>query len=94
MPDRLRPPRTRTGNPERAAQLAGAAEGLRGRAGLRVRPTLRPGEAELLAQIHEVLANQFDKEYATGTQLNQQQAIAAIRDEQGTANRRPTNHGS
>jgi tetratricopeptide (TPR) repeat protein len=81
-------------DPERAAQLAGAAEGLRGRAGLRVWPTLRPGEAELVAQLHEVLAHRFDKEYATGTQLNQQQAIATIRDEPGRANRPPTMHSS
>ncbi len=82
------------GNAERAAQLAGAAEGLRGRAGLRVWPTLRSGEAELVAKIQEVLAHQFDKEYVTGTQFNQQQAIAIILDEPGRADRRPAIHSS
>jgi hypothetical protein len=42
------------GDAERAALLAGAAEGLRGRVGLRVWPTLR-GDAELAADAREVL---------------------------------------
>ena len=41
------------GDPERAALLAGAAEGLRRRVGLRAWPMLRRGEAELTAQIRQ-----------------------------------------
>jgi hypothetical protein len=39
------------GDPGRAALLAGAAEGLRRRAGLQAWPVLRRGEADLVAQI-------------------------------------------
>jgi len=44
------------GNPERAALLAGAAEGLRRRAGFSTWPMLRRGEAELAAEIRQALA--------------------------------------
>ena len=44
------------GDPERAALVAGAAEGLRRRVGLRVWPLLRRGEAALLAQVRQALA--------------------------------------
>jgi|SRR5215469_5472716 len=43
------------GDPEQAALLAGAAEGLRGRAGLRAWPVLRRAEAELAAQVRQAL---------------------------------------
>ena len=43
------------GDPDRAALLAAAAEGLRRRAGLRAWPVLRRGEAELVAQIRQTL---------------------------------------
>ena len=43
------------GDPERAALLAGVAEGLQRRAGLRAWPMLRRGETELAAQIRETL---------------------------------------
>ena len=43
------------GDPERAALVAGAAEGLRRRAGLRTWPMLRQGEAELVAQVRQAL---------------------------------------
>jgi hypothetical protein len=42
-------------DPERAALLAGAAEGLGGRAGLRTWPTLRWREAELVTQVRQAL---------------------------------------
>jgi tetratricopeptide (TPR) repeat protein len=45
------------GGPERAALLAGAAEGLRGRAGLRTWATVRRGEAELAAQVRQALGD-------------------------------------
>jgi hypothetical protein len=41
------------GDPERAALLAGAAEGLRQPVGLQAWPTLRRAEAELVAQVRQ-----------------------------------------
>jgi tetratricopeptide (TPR) repeat protein len=74
------------GDPERAALLAGAAEGLRGRAGFSTWPTVRRGEAQLAAQIRQALGDdQFSQAFATGSRLSQQEAVAAIRD-------RPGNH--
>jgi tetratricopeptide (TPR) repeat protein len=68
------------GDPERAALVAGAAEGLRRRAGLRTWPMLRPGEAELAAQVRQALgADHFDQVFATGTRLTQRDALAAAR---------------
>jgi ATP/maltotriose-dependent transcriptional regulator MalT len=43
------------GDPERAALLAGAAEGLRRRVGLRAWPLQRQGEAQLVAQVRQAL---------------------------------------
>ena len=45
------------GDPERAALVAGAAEGLRRRAGLRAWPILRQGEAKLVAQVRQALGD-------------------------------------
>jgi predicted ATPase len=74
------------GDPERAALLAGAAEGLRHRAGLRAWPMLRPGEADLAAQARQALgADRFDQVFATGTRLTQQEAVAAVRDRRGAS---------
>jgi hypothetical protein len=68
------------GDPERAALVAGAAEGLRRRAGLRAWPMLRPGEAEVLARVRQALgAERFDQVVATGTRLTQREAVAAAR---------------
>jgi tetratricopeptide (TPR) repeat protein len=68
------------GDPERAALVAGAAEGLRRRAGLQAWPMLRPGEAELVAQVRQALgADHFDQVFATGTRLTQREAVAAAR---------------
>jgi hypothetical protein len=68
------------GDPERAALVAGAAEGLRRRAGLRAWPLLRPGEAEVVAQVRQTLgADRFDQAFAAGTRLTQQEAVAAAR---------------
>jgi len=67
------------GDPERAALVAGAAEGLRRRAGLRTWPMLRQGEADLVAQVRQALgASRFDQVFATGTRLTQQEAVAAV----------------
>jgi predicted ATPase len=66
---------------ERAALLAGAAEGLRQRVGLRAWPLQQQGEAQMVAQIRQALgADRFDQAFAAGVRLNRQQAIAAVRD--------------
>jgi predicted ATPase/class 3 adenylate cyclase len=69
------------GDPEWAALVAGAAEGLRRRAGLRAWPVLRQGEAELMTQVRQALgAGRFDQVFATGARLTQREAVAAARD--------------
>jgi ATP/maltotriose-dependent transcriptional regulator MalT len=78
------------GDAERAALLAGAAEGLRQRVGLRAWPMLRPGEAELVAQIREALgADRFEELFAAGARLNRREAVAALRDRGGAGSRVP-----
>jgi predicted ATPase/class 3 adenylate cyclase len=68
------------GDPERAALVAGAADGLRRRAGLRAWPILRQGEADLVVQVRQALgADHFDQVFATGTRLTQRDAVAAAR---------------
>jgi hypothetical protein len=68
------------GDPERAALLAGAAEGLRRRVGLQAWPLRRREEAELAAQVCQALgADRFSKVSAAGARLTQQQAVAAVR---------------
>jgi ATP/maltotriose-dependent transcriptional regulator MalT len=74
------------GDPERAALLVGAAEGLRRRVGLRTWPMLRRGEVELVAQLRQALeADHFDEVFAAGARLNQREAVAAVRDQRGTS---------
>ncbi len=69
-------------DPGRAALLAGAAEGLRRRAGLRAWPMLRRGEAQLVAEVRQALGEEkFGQIFAAGTRLNQQEAVAAVRDD-------------
>ena len=78
------------GDRGRAALLAGAAEGLRRRAGLRVWPTLRQGEDELVAQVRQTLgAERFDQEFSAGSALTQQQAVATVRDQRRTGTQMP-----
>jgi predicted ATPase len=73
------------GEEERAALLAGAAEGLRQRVGLRAWPLQRQGEAQMVAQIRQALgADRFDQGFAAGVRLNRQQAIAAVRGPRST----------
>jgi predicted ATPase len=68
------------GNPERAALLAGAADGLRQRAGVRAWPVLRRPEAELLAQVRQALgAEGLDRVFAAGSRLSQREALTAAR---------------
>ena len=78
------------GDPERAALLEGAADGLRRRVGLRAWPMLRPTGTELPAQLRQALgADRFDQAFAAGSRLNQREAVAAVRDERGTSAQTP-----
>ena len=73
------------GDPERAARLKGAAEGLRQRVGLPAWPDLRQLEEELVAQIRQELSTaQFDQAFSDGFGLTQQQAVEIARDQPGT----------
>jgi tetratricopeptide (TPR) repeat protein len=68
------------GDAERAAPAAGAADGLRRRAGLRAWPVLRRGEDELTDRIRQALgADRFDQVFASGARLSQREAAAAVR---------------
>jgi hypothetical protein len=69
------------GDPDRAALLAGAAEGIRRRAGLGAWPMLRQAEAALMDQIRQALSiDGFEQTYEAGTRLSQREAVAAVRD--------------
>jgi hypothetical protein len=69
------------GDGERAALLAGAAEGLRRRVGLRAWPLQRQGEAQMVAQIRQALdPDRFDQASAAGARLSRREAVAAARD--------------
>jgi tetratricopeptide (TPR) repeat protein len=79
------------GDPEQAALLAGAAEGLRRRAGFSTWPMLRRGEAELAAQIRQALGDdRFGQAFAAGSRLSQQEAVAAIRGQPHSDHVRPS----
>jgi len=78
------------GDPDRAARLEGAAEGLRRRVGLPAWPHLRRAEAELVAQVRHTLgAARFDQAFSAGSGLTQQQAVAIVRDQRGTGTQMP-----
>ena len=63
-----------------AARLAGAAEGMRRRAGLRVWPTLRYAEAELVARLRQTLgAERFDQAFSAGSGLSRREAVTDAR---------------
>jgi tetratricopeptide (TPR) repeat protein len=73
------------GHPARAARLAGAAEGLRRRAGLRVWPTLRHVETELVAELRQELgAERFDQAFSAGSGLSQRGAVTVARSRHST----------
>ena len=73
------------GDPERAARLEGAAEGLRRRAGLRAWPLTRRVEAELVDQVRDRLgAGRFEQAFSAGSALTQRQVVAIVRDQRGT----------
>jgi predicted ATPase len=72
------------GDPERAALLKGAAEGLRRRVGLPAWPHVRQVEAELVAQLrHRLGAARFDQSFTAGSGLTQREAVAIVRDQRG-----------
>jgi predicted ATPase len=72
------------GDPERAALLAGAAEGLRRRLGLRAWPMLRNSEADLTGQIRLALGpDRFREMTQAGSRLNRQEAVAAVSRQHG-----------
>jgi tetratricopeptide (TPR) repeat protein len=78
------------GDPEQAATLAGTAEGLRQRIGLRTWPLLRREEAELADQVRQALgADRFGQVYAAGSRLSQHEAVAAVRGRGGAGSAAP-----
>jgi hypothetical protein len=67
------------GDPERAATVLGAAEGLCRRARLRVWPSLRRVEADLVAQTERALGKQRFREALTnGSHLGRSEAVALV----------------
>jgi hypothetical protein len=71
------------GDAERAALLAGATEGLRRRAGIRVWGSARQ-EAEQVIQTRETLgADRFEEVFAAGSRLSQQDAVTTAGDRPG-----------
>ena len=72
------------GDPEQAARLEGAAEGLRRRVGLPAWPHLRRVEADLVAQVRDRLGgSRFDQAFSAGSGLTQREAVAIVRDQRG-----------
>jgi predicted ATPase len=68
------------GDPERAAAMLGAADGLRRRASLALWPSLRGGEADLAAQVVEAIGEQrFRDAFAAGSRLSRSEAVALVR---------------
>jgi tetratricopeptide (TPR) repeat protein len=73
------------GDPDRAALLEGAAEGLPRRVGLPAWPNLRRVEADLLTRFrHRLGVSRFDHAFSAGSRLTQQEAVAIVRDQRGT----------
>jgi hypothetical protein len=78
------------GDPDRAALLEGAAEGLRRRVGLPAWPHLRRVEAELVARVHRRLGgSRFDQAFAAGSGLTQRDAVAIVQDQRSTGTHGP-----
>jgi predicted ATPase len=72
-------------DPDRAALLEGAAEGLRQRVGLPAWPHLRRVEGELAARVrHRLGGSRFDQAFSAGSGLTQREAVAIVRDQRGT----------
>jgi predicted ATPase len=78
------------GDPERAALLEGAAQGLRRRVGLPAWPHLRRVEAELVNKVRQRLGTgQFDQAFSAGSGLTQREAVAIVRDQRGAGTQTP-----
>jgi len=78
------------GDPDQAALLEGAAEGLRRRVGPPAWPHLRRVEAKLVAQVrHRLAADRFDQAFSAGSSLTQREAVAIVRDQRGTGTPAP-----
>ncbi len=78
------------GDPQRATQLKGAADGLRQRVGLSAWPYLRRLEAELVTQIRQRLGgSQFDQAFSAGSRLTRRQAVDIVRDQPSTGTQTP-----
>jgi tetratricopeptide (TPR) repeat protein len=74
------------GDPDRAALLEGAAEGLRRRVGLPAWPNLRRVEADLVTRVrHRLGDSRFDQAFSAGSGLTQQEAVAIVRDQRDTS---------
>ena len=77
-------------DPQRAARLEGAADGLRRRVGLAAWPHLRWVEADLVAQVRQRLGTgQFDQAFSAGSRLTQREAVATVRGQNGTGTQTP-----
>ena len=77
-------------DPDRAARLEGAAEGLRRRVGLRAWPLLRPVEADLVARVRQRLGEErFDQAFAAGSRLTQREAVDIVRDQPSVGTQTP-----
>jgi predicted ATPase len=78
------------GDPDRAAVLEGAADGLRRRVGLPAWPHLRRVEADLVARVHHTLDDErFDQAFSAGSGLTQRDAVAIVRHQSGTRSHVP-----
>jgi hypothetical protein len=78
------------GDPQRAARLEGAAEGLRRRTGQSGGPPLRRVDAELAGQARQKLGpGQFDQAFSADSRLTQREAVAIVRDQNGTGTQTP-----
>jgi predicted ATPase len=78
------------GDPERAALLEGAAQGLRRRVSLPAWPHLRRMEAELVAKVRQRLGtSQFDQAFSAGSGLTQREAVAIVRDQRSASTPAP-----
>ena len=78
------------GDPNRAARLEGAAEGLRRRVGLGAWPHLRRVEADLVARLRQRLGDsEFDQAFSAGSRLTQRQAVDIVQDRRSTGTQTP-----
>jgi predicted ATPase len=78
------------GDPDRAAQLVGAAEGLRRRVRQPAWPHLRRVEADLLDRLRQRLGDsRFDQAFAAGSGLTQREAVAIVQDQRSSDSHGP-----